>query len=65
MLEVGEHGHLLVYALEASDLNAARVALRERALPLAAEWQQLLSECSAGHPSHETLFEHVRNGRAV
>jgi hypothetical protein len=55
----GENGPVLVYVLEASDLNAARAAIREGALPLATEWQQLIAECSSGHPSHEVLFEHV------
>jgi hypothetical protein len=48
-----------VYVLEASDLDVARNAVRERTLPLAREWQQLIAECSTGHPRHEVLFEHV------
>lgn len=54
----GENGPVLVYVVEASDLDAARAAMRKQTLPIAVEWQQLISECAAGHPSHEVLFEH-------
>jgi hypothetical protein len=54
----GERGPILVYGVEAADLAAVRAAIQTGALPIAREWRQLMSECSAGHPSHEVLFEH-------
>ena len=55
----GQDGPVLVYAIEVSDLDAARSAMSDETHQLAAEWQRVISECSDGHPSHETLLEHA------
>ena len=54
----GEDGPVLVYAVVASDMEAAREAIRKGSLPIAREWRSLISECSAGHPPHEVLLDH-------